>query len=62
MRSFLSSLPVALNRILDTESDRLYNRNHQMYDVFALLTRYYTQHALRRLIDSETKHTRHFIR
>ena len=37
------------------------NRNHQLYDA-ALLTRCYTQHALRPFIDSETNHKRHFIK
>ena len=32
-----------------------------MYDA-ALLTRCYTQHALRPFIDSETNHKRHFIK
>ena len=39
----------------------LYGRNHQPYDA-SLLTRYYTQHALRPFIDSETNHKRHFIK
>ena len=37
------------------------NRFHQLYDA-ALLTRCYTQHALRSFIDSETNHKRHFIK
>ena len=56
MLSFLSSLP-----ILDTEANTFYDRNHQLYDA-ALLTRCYTQHALRPFIDSETDHKRHFIK
>ena len=35
--------------------------NHQMYHA-ALLTRCYTQHALRPFIDSEFNHIRHFIK
>ena len=35
-------------------------RNHQLYDA-ALLTRCYTQYALRPFIDSETNRKRHFI-
>ena len=35
--------------------------NHQMYDA-ALLTRCYTQHALRPFIDSESNHIRSFIK
>ena len=61
MLSFLSSLPISLLRSLDTEANILYDRNHQLYDA-ALLTRYYTQHALRPFIDSETNHKRHFIK
>ena len=61
MLSYLSSLPIAVLRSLDTEANRFYDRNHQMYDA-ALLTRCYTQHALRPFIDSETNHIRHFIK
>ena len=52
MLSFLSSLPIPVLRILDTEPNRFYDRNHQMYEV-ALLTRCYTKHALRPFIDVE---------
>ena len=48
-------------KIKDTEANRLYDRNHQMYDA-ALLTRCYTQHALRPFIDSESNHIRSFIK
>ena len=58
---FLSSLPISVLRILDTGANRFYDRNHQLYDA-ALLTRCYTQHALRPFIDSETNHKRHFIK
>ena len=61
MLSYLSSLPIAALRSLDTEADRFYDRNHQMYDA-ALLTRCYTQHALRPFIDSESNHIRSFIK
>ena len=61
MLSFLSSLPISVLRNLDTEPNKLYDRNHQLYDA-ALLTRCYTQHALRPFIDSETNHKRHFIK
>ena len=60
MLSYLSSLPIAVLRSLDTESNRFYDRNHQMYDA-ALLTRCYTQHALRPFIDSESNNIRSFI-
>ena len=52
MHSFLSSLPISVLRILDTEANKFYDRNHQLYDA-ALLTRCYIQHALRPFIDSE---------
>ena len=45
MLSFLSSLPISVLRILDTEANKFYDRNHHLYDA-ALLTRCYTQHAL----------------
>ena len=61
MLSYLSSLPIAVLRSLDTEANRFYDRNHQMYDA-ALLTRCYTQHALRPFIDSESNHIRYFIK
>ena len=61
MLSFLSSLPISVLRILDTEANKFYDWNHQFY-VAALLTRCCTQHALRPFIDSETSHKRHFIK
>ena len=61
MLSFLSSLPISILRILDTEAYKFYDRNNQLY-VAALLTRCYTQHALRPFIDSEINHKRHFIK
>ena len=61
MLSFLSSLPIPVLRILDIKANRFYDRNHQMYEA-ALLTRCYTQHALRPLIDAEINHQRHFIK
>ena len=61
MLSYLSSLPIAVLRSLDTEANRFYDRNHQMYDA-ALLTRCYTQHSLRPFIDSESNHIRSFIK
>ena len=61
MLSFLSSLPIPVLRFLDIEANRFYDRNHQMYEA-ALLTRCYTQHALRPFIDAEINHQRHFIK
>ena len=57
MISFLSSLPISVLRILDTENNKFYDKNHQLYDA-ALLTRCYTQHPLRPFIDSETNDKR----
>ena len=54
-------LPFSVLRVLDTEANKFYDRNHQLY-VAALLTRCYTQHALHPFIDSETNHKRHFIK
>ena len=61
MLSFLSSLPISVLRTLDTEANKFYDRNHQLYDA-ALLTRCYTQYAPHPFIDSETNHKRHFIK
>ena len=61
MLSYLSSLPIVVLRSLDTEANRFYDRNHQLYDA-ALLTRCYTQHALRPFIDSKSNHIRSFIK
>ena len=63
MVSYLSSLPIAVLRSLDTEANRLYDRNYQMYDDALLtVTRCYTQHALGPFIDSESNQIRHFIK
>ena len=61
MLFFLSSLPIPVLCILDIEANRFYDRNHQMYEA-ALLTRCYTQHALRPFIDAEINHRRYFIK
>ena len=61
MLAFLSSLPIPVLRILDIEANRFYDRNHKMYEA-ALLTRCYTQRALRPFIDAEINHQRHFIK
>ena len=50
----------AILRISNRQSNSTI-RNHQLYDA-ALLTRCYTQHALRPFIDSETNHKWHFIK
>ena len=46
--------------IVDTEANKFYDGSNQLYDA-ALLTRGYTQHALRPYIDSEISHKRHYI-
>ena len=61
MLSFLSSLPISVLRLLETEANKFYDRNHQVYDA-ALLARCYTQHALRPFIDTETNHRRQFVK
>ena len=45
-------------RNLDTEANKFYDRAHRLYDA-AILTRCYTQHALRPYIDYEINHIRH---
>ena len=40
MLSFLSSLPISVLRILDTEANKFYDRNHQLYDAALLTTPY----------------------
>ena len=60
MLSFLSSLPISVLDVLDTEASRFCDRNRPCYDA-VLSTRCNTKHALRPLIDFETIHKRHFI-
>ena len=50
MLSFFSALPISVLRSLDTEANKFYESTNQLYDA-ALLTRWYTQHALRPYID-----------
>ena len=61
MLAFLSLLPISVLGILDTEANKFYDRSNQLYDA-ALLTRGYTQHALRPYIDSELNHKRHYMK
>ena len=61
MLSKLASLSVSSLRKLDDEANKFYDRKHNLYEA-ALLTRCYTQHALRPYIDSEIYHIRHFIK
>ena len=48
MLSYLSSLPIAVLRSLDTEANRFYDRNHRMYKC--------------PFIDSESNHISSFIK
>ena len=57
MLSKLSLLSIASLRKLDEEANKFYDRKHDLYHT-ALLTRCYTQHALRPYIDSEMNHIR----
>ena len=59
--AMLSSLPIPVLCILDTEANKFYDRNHQMIEA-ALLTRCYTQQSLRPFTDAEINHQRHFIK
>ena len=52
MLSKLASLSVSSLRKLDDEANKFYDRKHDLYEA-ALLTRCYTQHALRPYIDFE---------
>ena len=61
MLSYLSALPIAVLRSLNTEANRFHDRNHEIYDA-ALLTTCYTQHALRPCIDSESNNIRRLIK
>ena len=59
MLSELASLSISSLRKLDDEANKFYDRKHDLYEP-ALLTRCYTQNALRPYIDSEINHIRHF--
>ena len=59
--SYLSSLPISVLRNLDTEANKFCDRSDRIYDA-ALLTRCYTQHALRPVVDSKINHERHLIK
>ena len=55
MLSKLFSLSISSLRKLDEQANTFYDRKHDLYEA-ALLTRCYTQHALRPYIDSEINH------
>ena len=61
MLSKLASLSASSLRKLDDEVNKFYDRKHNLYEA-VLLTRCYTQHALRPYIDSDINHIRHFIK
>ena len=58
--SRLITLSISSLRSLDIDANKFYDRAHRFYDA-AILTRRYTQHALRPYIDSEIYNIRHFI-
>ena len=61
MLSKLASLSISSLSKLDDGANKFYDGKHDLYEA-ALLTRCYTQHALRPYIDSEIYHIRHFIK
>ena len=61
MLSKLSSLSIASLRKLDEQVNVFLDRKHDFYHT-ALLTRCYTQRALRPFIDLEMNHIRHLIK
>ena len=58
---YLSSFPISVLLSLDTEANKFYNSSNRLYDA-ALLTRCYTKHALRQVIDSKINHVRNIIK
>ena len=61
MLSKLAPLSISSLLKLDDEANKFYDRKHDLFEA-ALLTRCYTQYALRPYIDSEINHIRHFIK
>ena len=61
MLSKLTSLSVSSLRKLDDEANKFYDSKHDLYEA-ALLTKCYTQHALRPYIDSKINHIKHLIK
>ena len=59
--SRLVAFSISSLRHLDNEANKFYDRAHRLYDA-AILTRCYSQHALRPYIDSKINHIRHFIK
>ena len=60
MLSKLASLTISSLRKLDDEANKFYDRKHELYEA-VLLTRCYTQYALRPYIDTEINHIRHLF-
>ena len=57
--SHLVTLSISSLLNLDNEANKFYDRANRLYDA-AILTRCYTQRALRPYIDSKINHIRHF--
>ena len=61
MLSKLALLSIPSLHKLDDEANKFYDRKHDLCEA-VLLTKCYTQHALRPYIDSEINHIKHFIK
>ena len=61
MISKLASLSISSLRKLEDEANTFYVRKHGLYEA-TLLTKCYTQHALRPCVDSGINLIRHFIK
>ena len=59
--SRLVTLSISSLRNFDIEANKFYDRAHWPHDA-AILTKCYTQHALRPYIDLEINHIRNFIK
>ena len=59
--SRLVTLSISSLRNSDIEANKFNDRAHLLYDA-AILSRCYTQHALRPYIESKINHIRHFIK
>ena len=54
-------MPISVQRNLELEANKLYNRASKLYES-AILTRCYVQHFLSPYIDSEVNLKRHFVK
>ena len=61
MLSYLSPLPISVLSSLDTKANKFHDRSNRLSDA-ALLTRCYTQRALRPVIHSKINYKGHFIK